>query len=142
MRFLMMAAALMLAAPAMADYAQELPDFGTMRDRARTLEDVVAVRVVETNEQRGVIASYRSIYAAINPRGLSPAGIREMNTTGQLIFITDLDHSIVTYNCFIFHRPYGERHLLFAWSDGVATVELDGRRLRLRRYTVKATGIK
>ena len=137
MRFGATAALLLLAVAAMADYAQELPDFGNARDRVRTLENVIAVRVIEGGGQRGVIASYKSIYSGISPRGLTPAGIREMNTNRQLIFITGLDHRIVTDRCFVFHRLYGEKHLLFAWNDGVVTVELDGRQLRLRRYTVK-----
>ena len=138
MRILMaIAAAVLMSTAAMAEYAQKLPEFGNSRGSARTLEDVTAVKVIEDGGVRGVIASYKSIYAAVAPHKLMYAGTREMNTNKQLIFITGLDHNIVTDRCFIFHRMYGEKHLLFAWDDGVATVKLGGRQLRLRRYTVR-----
>ncbi len=138
LKFLLTAAwAMLLAAtPAAADYAQKLPDFGNDRAHARTLVDVTAIKVIETETQRGVIASYKSIYSAVSPRKLSPAGPREVNTNNQLIFITGLDHRIITDRSFIFHRPYGGKHLLFVWTDGIATVELNGKTLCLRQYTV------
>ena len=123
------------AAALRADYAQELPDFGKSRAAVRTLTEVVAVAVVEGPSQRGMIARYKSIYAGMSSKTLSPAGRRDDNVNGQLIFITGLDHRIVTDRCFLFHRYVRGTHLLFVWTAGTATVEFEGRKVRLRRYT-------
>ena len=136
MKKILLALALALSAVALrADYAQELPDFGKSRAAVRTLTEVVAVAVVEGPSQRGVIARYKSIYSGMSPKTMSYAGRREENVNGQLIFITGLDHRIITDRCFLFHRYAGATHLLFVWAAGTETVEFGGRKLRLRRYT-------
>ena len=117
-----------------ADYAQELPDFKQSRAAVRTLTEVVAVKVLEA-PRRGVIARYKSIYAGMSAKTLTPSGRCEDNINGQLIFITGLDHRIVTDRCFLFHRYIRGTHLLFVWTAGVETVEFEGKNLRLRRYT-------
>ena len=126
---------ILMAGVLCADYAQKLPDLGKSRAAIRALTEVMAVEVVDGAAQRGVIARYKSIYAGVNPKTLTPAGRCEENVNGQLIFITGLDHRIVTDRCFLFHRYAGATHLLFVWTAGTATVEYGGRKVRLRRYT-------
>ena len=115
-----------------ADYAQKMPDFGKDRAGVRTLVDVTALKVLPS----GVVATYKLIYSGTGKEGRTPAGRCEENPNGQLIFITGLDHRIVTDRCFLFHRYYSGHYLLFARTAGVATVEIDGKTLRLRKYTV------
>ena len=133
---LLLVASVLLTVALRADYAQKMPDFGKSKKPVRTLVDATAVKVSEAPSARGVIAFYKAIYAG-KSRGDTPAGPCEENTNGQLIFITGLDHDIVTDRCFLFHRSYGGKHLLFVWTAGTATVELDGKKLRLRKYTVE-----
>ena len=133
---LLLVALTLLTVVLRADYTQKMPDFGKSQKPVRTLVDATAIKVSEPPSARGVIALYKAIFAG-KTAGNTPAGIREENTNGQLIFITGLDHDIVTDRCFLFHRNYGGSHLLFVWTAGTATVELNGKKLRLRKYTVE-----
>ena len=133
---LLLVASVLLTVILRADYAQKMPDFAKSKKPVRTLVEVTAVKVSEPPAPRGVIAIYKAIYAGKTDWN-TPTGIREGNTNGQLIFITGLDHDIVTDRCFLFHRNHGGSHLLFVWTAGTATVELNGEMLRLRKYTVE-----
>lgn len=135
-RLFALAVLILTAGTLTADYAQKMPSFGEHRQLVRTLDGVTVVKVIETAKCRGVIATYERIYSGVGKDGATPAGRCEDNVNGQRIFITGLDHRIITDRCFLFHRYYSGRHLLFVRPLGVATVELDGQTLRLRKYTV------
>lgn len=115
-----------------ADYAQKMPDFGKDRAGVRTLVDVTAIEVLPD----GVVATYKLIFSGVGKEWRTPAGRCEENPNGQMIFISGLDHRIVTDRCFLFHRNYSGHYLLFARTAGVASVEIGGKALRLRKYTV------
>ena len=134
-RFLMLAAIAFCAVAAIADEAQKLPAFGNMKKLAVALEDVTALQVVENPNHTGVVATYkRSCQGVGNTnRGY---GSGKMNDTFERVFITGLDHDIITTRGMVYHNVQNGEHILCVWPIGIEKMTANGNPVRLKKFTV------
>lgn len=134
-RFFIFFAIMSLIVASVADEAQKLPAFGKIKKLAIALENVTALQVVENKKHNGVVATYKRSWTGVGNSNLG-CGSDKINENYESIFITGLDHDIITTQGMIYHNEQNGDYILCVWRIGIEKMMRNGIPVRLKKFTV------
>ncbi len=128
---------------------QKMPEFKTplLKKNLNIIDGVSTFRIIENKDQKGVIAWYRTFYPSVDfskrPGDAGFVNFAERNKTRERVFITGLNHDLVTTDGVIFHKIIGVGQKgLWVWRIGTENVSFKysysrrNRTMRLKKFTV------